>query len=89
MSADRPEALRRVPTPSSRPRKVEDVAPPSVGSVALQCTKCQKRSVVSMVKAAKLAFPSVYVPAPGRTDRVWMKCPACKHRAWIHVKIKG
>jgi hypothetical protein len=99
MSADRPAALRRVPTPTSRPRRVdpqgkrslfsEEIAPPSVGSVALHCDKCDTRSVVSMVKAAKLAFPAVYVPVPGRTDKVWMKCPACRHRGWVHVRIKG
>lgn len=99
MSADRPASLRRVPTPADRARKVdpqgkrslfsEDVAAPSVGSVALHCTKCEKRSVVSMVKAAKLAVPAMYVPVPGRTDRVWMKCPACKSRNWVHVSVKG
>lgn len=99
MSAERPAALRRVPTPTTEPRRVdpqgkrslfsEEVAPPSVGSVALHCDKCDARSVVSMVKAARLAFPAVYVPVPGRTDRIWMKCPACRHRGWVHVKIKG
>ncbi len=99
MSADRPAALRRVPTPSDAPRRVdpqgkrslfsEDVAPPAVGSVALHCTKCDKRSVVSMVKAARLALPSLYMPVPGRADKVWMKCPACRSRGWVHVDFKG
>lgn len=99
MSAERPATLKRVPTPSERPRRVdpqgkrslfsEEVAPPAVGSVALHCDKCDVRSVVSMVKAAKLALPGLYVPVPGRTDRVWMKCPACGSRGWIHVHLKG
>lgn len=67
----------------------EQEAPPAVGSVALHCPKCDTRSVVSMVKAAKLALPSLYVPTPGRVDSVWMKCPACDTRAWLKVRLKG
>lgn len=99
MSADRPAALRRVPTPSERPRRVDpqgkrslfsdEIAPPAVGSVALHCTRCDARSVVSMVQAAKLALPSLYLPAPGRTDRVWMKCPSCGARSWVRIRLKG
>ena len=99
MSAERPAALRRVPTPAQRPRHVdpqgkrslfsEEEAPPAVGSLALTCEKCEVRSVVSMLKAARLALPGMYVPVPGRTDRVWMKCPACRSRGWMHLEFKG
>jgi hypothetical protein len=97
---ERPAALRRVPTPTGSPRRLSDpqgkralfsdeVLPPAMGSVALHCTKCDSRSVVSMVRAARLAMPSLYVPTPGRTDRVWMKCPSCSARGWVRVRIKG
>lgn len=99
MSAERPAALRRVPTPADRPRRVDpqgkrslfsdEVAPPGVGSVSLRCSRCEARSVVSMVQAAKLALPSLYVPVPGRTDQVWMKCPSCGARTWVRVRLKG
>lgn len=97
--SERPAAVRRVPTPAQRPRRTDpqgkrslfsdQIAPPAVGSVALECPKCDTRSVVSYVRAAKLALPSVYVPAPGRTDRVWMKCPACEARGWLRVRVRG
>lgn len=99
MSADRPATLRRVPTPADRARRVDpqgkrslfsdEIAPPAVGSVSLHCFKCDSRSVVSMVKAARLAVPVMYVPVPGRTDRVWMKCPSCGSRGWVQVRVKG
>lgn len=96
----RPAALRRVPVPSDAPRRRSDpqgkralfsdeIMPPSMGSVALHCEKCDCRSVVSMVQAARLATPMMYIPTPGRTDRVWMKCPACSSRSWVRVRIKG
>lgn len=97
--SERPAAVRRVPTPEERRRRQdpqgkrslfsEQVAPPAVGSVALHCPKCDSRSVVSMVQAAKLALPSMYIPTPGRVDQVWMKCPACGSRAWVKLRIKG
>lgn len=99
MSDERPTTVRRIPTPEQRNRKQdpqgkrslfsEQEAPPALGSVALHCTKCEKRSVVSVVKAAKLAMPLLYVPTPGRVDRVWMKCPSCESRAWVKVSFKG
>ncbi|MEZ5185411.1 MAG: hypothetical protein R2720_06675 [Candidatus Nanopelagicales bacterium] len=98
--SERPAALRRVPTPRANRRRMSDpqgkralfsdeIIPPSMGSVALHCTKCDCRSVVSMVQVARLAMPMLYVPTPGRTDRVWMKCPACSSRSWMRVRIKG
>ncbi len=98
--SERPATLRRVPTPSDQPRRMadpqgkrslfsDDVMPPSVGSVALHCSRCDSRSVVSVVQAAKLAMPMMYIPGPGRTDRVWMKCPSCSARSWVKVRIKS
>lgn len=98
--SERPAALRRVPTPSGAHHRRTDpqgkralfsdeISPPSLGSVALHCEKCDCRSVVSMVQAARLAMPGVYVPVPGRTDRVWMKCPECSARSWVRVRLRG
>lgn len=97
--SSRPEALRRVPTPQAG-RRLKDpqgkralfsdeISAPSVGSVALHCNRCDSRSVVSVVQAAKLAMPMLYVPTPGRTNKVWMKCPACESRGWVKVRFKG
>ena len=71
--SDRPAALRRVPTPghtatpdrstgTKRALFSDEIIPPAMGSVALHCTKCDSRSVVSMVQAAKLATPMMYIP---------------------------
>lgn len=97
--SERPAALRRVPTPADRRRRADpqgkrslfsdEVAPPALGSVALECSTCQVRSVVSFVQATKLALPSLYLPTPGRVDQVWMKCPACRKRNWMKVRVKG
>lgn len=98
--SERPAALRRVPVPTDTPRRRTDpqgkralfsdeIQPPSVGSVALHCEKCDSNSVISVMQVAKLAMPLLYVPVPGRVDRVWMKCPACSARSWVRVRIKS
>lgn len=94
---DRPMTVRRVSRPVRKPVRSSDpqgkrslfsdeVSPPSVGSVALHCERCDCRSVVSVIQAAKLATPMLYLPSPGRTNKVWMKCPACETRSWVRVK---
>lgn len=64
--------------------------PPSVGSVALDCSRCRRRSVVSFGRLAKLVLPpGVYLPVPGTSHRAWVRCPACDHRAWVTVTRKA
>lgn len=62
--------------------------PPSVGSVAVDCPKCDRRSVISVVRLAKLALPGLYLPVPGSSHRAWIKCPACGERSWVSVSLK-
>lgn len=58
--------------------------PPSVGSVAIECGNCGRRSVVSYVRLARL-WTRVSNPALslGTNQRAWVKCPACKQRGWV------
>lgn len=62
--------------------------PPSIGSVAVDCPKCSRRSVISVMRLARLALPGVYVPVPGSAHRAWIKCPACGVRSWVSVSLK-
>ncbi len=61
--------------------------PPSLGSVALDCPLCHRRTVVSMVRLAQMSLPGVHVPVPKRGYRAWVKCPACGRRTWMRVTL--
>jgi hypothetical protein len=61
--------------------------PPSFGSVAITCTRCEARSVISWSSALKLAFPSVPAVVPGSGVRLWLKCPTCRQRAWVEISM--
>ena len=62
--------------------------PPSLGSVAITCTRCESRSVVSWGTALRLALPSVPALVPGTGVRVWMKCPTCRRRSWSDLSLR-
>lgn len=62
--------------------------PPSVGSVALQCSRCNRRSVISYVRLAKMTVTGFHLPVPGVGHRAYLKCPACEQRCWITVTLK-
>lgn len=62
--------------------------PPSLGSIAMTCTRCDARSVVSWGAALRLAFPSVPVVVPASGVRVWMKCPTCDRRVWVDLSLR-
>ena len=62
--------------------------PPTFGSVAMTCTKCEARSVVSWTRALRLVFPSVPALVPGSGVRLWLKCPTCSERAWVDLSLR-
>ena len=60
--------------------------PPTTGSVAITCTRCGRRSVVSLLRLARLSVPGLHLPVV--EDRrpawkAWLTCPACRTRAWV------
>lgn len=61
--------------------------PPSLGSAALDCPKCHRRTVVSLPQLLKLSAVGVHAPMPKRGYRAWLKCPDCGERAWLQVTI--
>lgn len=61
--------------------------PPSLGSVALECPNCHRRTIVSVVRLAQLSLPGVHAPLPGRGYRCYAKCPACGKRTWLQVQV--
>lgn len=66
----------------------EVAAPPTAGSVALDCSRCDARSVVSMAALVRISFPAVPAVVPGRGVRANMKCPACQERSWLTLSMR-
>jgi hypothetical protein len=62
-------------------------APPTLGSVAMVCNRCETRSVLSWSRALRLAFPSVPALVPGNGVRVWMRCGTCERRSWVDLSL--
>lgn len=64
-------------------------APPATGAVSVVCGACGQRTVVSWLQGVRLALPGVVLPVPGRGTRAWMRCPACRRRAWVQVSTRA
>ena len=83
------EGRLRVPDRDGKRALFSDAPePPTFGSVAITCTKCDSRSVLSWSSALRLAFPSVPAVAPGSGVRLWLKCPSCRQRSWTEVSLR-
>jgi hypothetical protein len=86
-----PEAGGPAPTTDREGKRAlfsEVEAPPTAGSVALTCSKCEARSVVSVAMMWRVAFPAVPAVIPGQGFRANMKCPACGERNWMAVSLR-
>ena len=83
-------------SPSSRPsdpegrRALYSVADqmPSLGAVTIECSSCERTSVVTPRRLVGLAAPSLHLPLIKRDHPSWMRCPACGTRTWVRVRLR-
>lgn len=86
----------RVRRPDPRGRTVRDLqgkealystAPgaPKEAAVLVVCGRCDLETGLSLMETRKLM--TVPMLATPHNRRVWARCPACRHRAWLHVRF--
>jgi hypothetical protein len=74
---------------------------PSLGAVTIDCSRCDERTVMSPVAAARAAFPSLLLSVTvGRGERestvglvrrdhgAFLRCPACGRGSWTRLTIR-
>jgi hypothetical protein len=61
---------------------------PSLGAVTIDCSSCERTSVVTPRRLLGLAAPSLHLPLIRREHPSWMRCPACGHRTWVRVRLR-
>ena len=69
----------------------DEVPSPAPGSVAMDCERCGARSVVSLVRLARLSLPGLHVVVPrGRRAawRAYVTCPECRRRSWVSLQVR-
>ena len=101
--ASEPGSFDRIPAGRVSPRRLQSAdtdmqgkqalfsrasQPPPIGSAAIECTRCNRRSVVTLVRLARLSLPGVHVPSTGAGHRALLKCPACDQRSWVRVTLR-
>lgn len=66
----------------------DSTAVPSLGSVAITCSRCHSATVVSYARAVRLSLPSLHLPVVRREYPSWMRCPACQERHWVRIRLR-
>jgi hypothetical protein len=61
---------------------------PSLGAVTIECSSCERTSVVTPRRLVGLAAPSLHLPLIKRDHPSWMRCPACGDRTWVRVRLR-
>jgi hypothetical protein len=61
---------------------------PSLGAVTIDCSSCERTSVVTPRRLLGLAAPSLHLPLIKRGHSSWMRCPACGQRTWVRVRLR-
>jgi hypothetical protein len=62
--------------------------PPTIGTVTIACSACEERTVVSLLRAVRLAIPSLHLPGLRPAPWSLMRCPACGHLTWVSVSVR-
>jgi hypothetical protein len=56
------------------------------GTLVVDCSGCGRHTRVTYAEFAALHFPLwLWIPAPARTHRHWLRCPACRNFAWLRA----
>jgi hypothetical protein len=61
---------------------------PCLGAVTIECSSCERTSVVTPRRLLGLAAPSLHLPLIKRGHSSWMRCPACGTRTWVKVRLR-
>jgi hypothetical protein len=78
-----------------------DVTPPGVGSVRVECSRCEQQTVLGLVEALRVALPSLHLGLRvsrgdvvrsatfrGRDYPTYLKCPACGRPSWVRFTVQ-
>jgi len=101
LSGRRPPSLDRLARPAPAPvgdgppdadgrRALFSTAeqPPTIGTVTVACSGCEVRTVVSVLRAIRLAVPSVHLPMLRPAPWSYMRCPACGRLEWVSLSVR-
>ena len=107
----RPRAVRPAATTSAQSVDAEgkralfsstvESSAPGMGSVLVECSRCNERTVLGLVKALRAAIPALHLGLRlGRGDDVrsisvlkhdyptYMRCPACGRPSWVRFTVQ-
>jgi len=62
--------------------------PPTIGTVTIACSGCEERTVVSLLRALRLAVPSLHLPMLRPAPWSYMRCPACDRLQWVELSVR-
>lgn len=61
---------------------------PALGAVTIDCSECERQSVVTPRGLVRLALPSLHLPLLRRGHSSWMRCPSCGRRTWVQLGVR-
>ena len=61
---------------------------PCLGAATIECSSCERTSVVTPRRLIGLAAPSLHLPLIKRGHSSWMRCPACGDRTWVRLRLR-
>jgi hypothetical protein len=72
-----------------------------LGSVLIECSRCEQRSVLTPGRALRAAWPSLHlalrvghrgdvtvIGVSGREYPTWLRCPACGRASWVRFTLQ-
>jgi hypothetical protein len=74
---------------------------PGIGSVLVECSRCEQRTVLGLAQALRASWPSLHlamrlghgtdvtvVGVSGRPYPSFMRCPSCGRASWVRFTVQ-
>jgi uncharacterized protein with PIN domain len=82
-------ALRLARDPEgTRALYTTEMQPAAFGTATVECSSCGGTTTVTARQLVSLSVPSVHLPVVRRGFPSWLRCPSCRRRSWVKLRIQ-
>ncbi|HEX8003114.1 MAG TPA: hypothetical protein VF519_10515 [Mycobacteriales bacterium] len=59
------------------------------GAVTVSCSSCGVESALTPRQLLRASLPGLHVPFLKKGHGSYVRCPACRHHAWVSIRLRG
>jgi hypothetical protein len=80
--------LNRVDAEGKRALFSTEPSVPAFGALSVECSRCRRTAVLSLLQALRAALPSLSLPILRGEHPTFLRCPSCHTWSWVRIRLR-